>query len=232
MPSPDRHSDRQKLLEAHFLFGALSASDRDSLLAYSRIETYRNNDVIFRKGDPGRGMMGVLGGEVRIVVPSVDGREIVVNVIRKGEIVGEIALLDGKDRSATAVAVGDCTLLAIDRRDFLPFVESRSGLALRLIAILCQRLRRTTQQVEDVLFLDAPARVAKQLLELAAAGATPTPAGLRIEARLSQRELGQRIGLSRESVNKQLGEWQQLGVLTIENRLITLCDEGFLKRLV
>ncbi|MBV9523838.1 MAG: Crp/Fnr family transcriptional regulator, partial [Alphaproteobacteria bacterium] len=139
---------------------------------------------------------------MRISAPAPDGREIVLNTIREGEIFGEIALLDGKERTADATAQGACELLVIDRRSFVPFLRKNPEVSLRLIAVLCERLRRTTEQVEDMLFRDLPSRLAKKLIELAAAGGERDAAGRRIATRLSQRLLGTMIGMSRESINK------------------------------
>ena len=225
-------ADRHKILEGHFLFGELPEADRETLVTYSRLETYRDGETIFLKGSPGRGMMAVLRGEVRISAPSSDGREIVLNIIRPGEIFGEIALLDGKDRSANAEAIGNCVLFVIERRDFLPFIEKRPGLALRLLAMMCERLRRTTQQVEDLLFLDLPARLAKQLLDLTPPGRTAAETPFRIPAKISQGELGHRIGVSRESINRQLGKWQQEGILELQDGAIRILNGAALQELV
>jgi CRP/FNR family cyclic AMP-dependent transcriptional regulator len=223
---------KRQILADHFLLRELTPTEREALLAYARVEHYRAGQTIFLKGSPGRGMLAVLRGRVRISASSPDGREIVLNTIDQGEVFGEIALLDGKERSADAVAIVECDLLAIERRDFVPFLENHAGLALRLIAVLCERLRRTTQQVEDVLFLDLPSRLAKKLLDLAATRAQRTPSGLRFEAKLSQREIGTMIGLSRESVNKQLAQWQQEGIVAVEKGVITIADEAALRDLV
>jgi CRP-like cAMP-binding protein len=224
--------DKRSILEKHALLGELTAAEREALLTYARVEHYRSGEVIFLKDSPGRGMMAVLRGKVRISASAPDGREIVLNVIEKGQVFGEIALLDGKDRSADALAMEDCDLLVIERRDFVPFLESRPGLALRLIGILCERLRRTTQQVEDVLFLDLPSRLAKKLLDLAASSGKRLPTGIRLEGKLSQREIGNMIGLSRESVNKQLALWQDEGIIALDKGVITITDEAALRGLV
>jgi CRP/FNR family transcriptional regulator, cyclic AMP receptor protein len=232
LPRDKKPVDRRAILDNHFLLSALTEPDREALLTYSRVEHYRAGETIFLKGSPGRGMMAVLRGEVRISAPSPDGREIVLNLIRPGEVFGEIALLDGKERSADAVALADCELLIIEHRDFLPFIESRPRLALRMLAILCERLRRTTRQVEELLFLNLPPRLARQILALAATNGMRVPGGWRIDKKISQRELGQRVGSSRESVNKQLVQWQQSGILKIEGGIITILDEAALRRLV
>jgi CRP-like cAMP-binding protein len=175
-------------------------------------------------------MMAVLRGQVRISAPSPDGREIVLNMINAGEVFGEIALLDGKDRTADAVAQTDCELLVIERRSFVPFLMSNPEVALRLLAVLCERLRRTTEQVEDMLFRDLPTRLAKKLLSLAAASGERAQGGFRIATRMSQRELGTMVGMSRESVNKQLRAWQLDGIITTDQGCIVLTDERALQK--
>src|SRR5436190_14742763 len=150
----------RRILESHGLFGRLDREEIDRILAFARIETFRARQVIFRKGAPGRGLMAVLAGQVQIRSPGGDGRDAIINTIEEGEVFGEMALLDGGDRSADAVAAADCRLLVIDRRDFLPFLERNPGVAIRLMAILSDRIRRTTEQLEDLLFLDLASRLA------------------------------------------------------------------------
>jgi CRP/FNR family cyclic AMP-dependent transcriptional regulator len=223
--------DRRTILRNHALFAHLTSGEVDQLLAHARVAHYRHGEVIFHKASPGTGMMAVLAGQVRISAPSPDGREIVLNMINAGEVFGEIALLDGKDRTADAVAQTDCELLVIERRSFVPFLTSNPEVALRLLAVLCDRLRRTTEQVEDMLFRDLPSRLAKKLLSLAATSDERTPGGARIATRLSQRELGTMVGMSRESVNKQLRHWQLDGIVASEQGCILLMDERALQNL-
>src|SRR5260221_4487896 len=223
--------DRRTLLRTHALFPPLPSGELDQLLAHPRMPQYRHGEVIFHKASPGTGMMAVLAGQVRISAPSADGREIVLNMINAGEIFGEIALLDGKDRTADAMAQTDFELLVIERRSFIPFLISNPEVALRLLAVLCDRLRRTTEQVEDMLFRDLPSRLAKKLLSLAAASGERSERGLRIATKLSQRELGAMVGMSRESVNKQLRQWQVEGIIASKQDCIMLADERTLQSL-
>jgi len=213
----DRTAAMQQILERHSLFGSLTPGEIGQLLAHARLETYRPRQQVFQKGAPGLGLLAVLKGKVRISSVGPDGNQVVLNIIDQGQVFGEIALLDGKDRTADAVAMGECELLAIDRRDFVPFVRANPEVALRLLSVMCERLRRTTEQVEDIIFLDAPQRLAKKLLQLVEGEAKPA-------VTLSQRELGNMIGLSRESINKQLKAWQQEGLLTIEQGTIIILD--------
>ena len=223
--------DRRAILANHTLFAHLTPGEMDQLLLRAHVARYQQGQIILLKGSPGSGMMAVLKGRVRISAPSSDGREIVLNVIEEGEIFGEIGLLDGKDRTADAIAQTDCELLVIERRSFIPFIESNPQVALRLLAVLCERLRRTTEQVEDVLFLELPARLAKKLLSLAASGGERTLQGRRIATRLSQRELGAMVGMSRESINKQLRQWQNDGIVAVAAGRIELIDERALRAL-
>jgi CRP-like cAMP-binding protein len=227
----DAARDRRAILSHHLLFAHLTGEELDQLLAHAHVARYDQGKVIFLKASPGTGMMAVLKGRVRISAPSADGREIVLNLIDEGEIFGEIALLDGKDRSADAIAQTDCELLVIERRSFIPFLKNNPEASLRLLSVLCERLRRTTAQVEDLLFLDLPARLAKKLLSLAAAGNQLTATGKRIATRVSQRELGAMVGMSRESINKQLRQWQNDGIVAVGGGSIVLLDERAMRAL-
>ena len=157
--------------------------------------------------------MGVLAGSVKISVASADGRDVVLNIINEGEIFGEIALLDGHPRTADATAMSDCELIVIERRDFLEFLRSEPDVTLKFIEILCARLRRTSEQVQDVTFLNLPTRLAKALLRLTAEIESSAP---KRKVAITQRELSQIIGRSRESTNKQLGAWAKQGWIRLE----------------
>jgi CRP/FNR family transcriptional regulator, cyclic AMP receptor protein len=222
--------DKRQALAGHFLFRHLSRSELDGLLARARVQRYKSGAVIFRQGDAGQGLVAVLSGQVKITSPSVGGKEIVLNIINPGEVFGEIALLDSKPRSADAVALAPCELLVIDRRDFVPFLEARPQLCIRLLAVLCERLRRTSEQVQDLLFLDLRARLAKTLLRLADQHGQTAPAGREISMRLSQREIGNLVGRSRESVNKQLREWQDANLIRFHAGRLVIRDLVALER--
>jgi CRP-like cAMP-binding protein len=189
----------------------------------------RRGATIFVKGDPGTALMAVLRGSVKISVPSSGGHEAVLNIINPGQVFGEIALLDGQPRTADAVAMTDCELMVIDRRDFIPFLRREPDVALKLIETLCARIRRTSAQVEDVMHLSLPARLAKALLELTG-GVEASSA--RRKARIMQRELGNIIGMSRESTNKQLRAWEARNWVRLGRGGIELVDPAALVKLV
>ena len=197
------------------------------LAACAHGRTVRAGTTIFQKGDPGDCLFAVCAGTVRISSHSAEGKDAVLNLIQAGEIFGEIALLDGRPRTADAQAVSDCELMVIDRRDFMPMIAREPELALRVIELLCARLRRTSQQVEDMTFLDLPARLAKTLLWLAARSRCTVSRKIT----LTQRELGEIVGMTRESINKQLRAWEERNWISLQRGTIVLRDPAALAAL-
>jgi CRP/FNR family cyclic AMP-dependent transcriptional regulator len=191
----------------------------DKLSSYAVTQTVKRGATIFAKGDPGNNLFALRTGAVRIHVPSSRGKDAVFCLLHKGEIFGEIAWLDGQQRSADAIAITDCELLVVERCNFVPLVHSHPEIALKLIEILCERLRRVSEQVEDVTFLELPARLAKALHHLAESGSR-TKDGRKIV--ITQRDLGQMIGISRESTNRQLRSWEHQKWLRLERGGIVL----------
>lgn len=177
-------------------------------------------------------MMAVIRGRVKICAHSMDGKELVLNIINRGGLFGEIALLDGEPRTADAIALEETDLLVLERARFVPFLKENPDLALRLIGVLCKRLRDTSEHLEDTLFLEAPSRVARCLLRLGQAfGRAVEGGGTLIDVKLSQQQLGNFVGISRESVNKHLGEFQRDGLIKVDGGIITLRDKGGLEDL-
>lgn len=223
---------KRNLLREHFLFREFTPAELDELLTYARIERFRAHQTVLLKGSPGTGMMAVITGEIRISGPGADGREIIFNMLGPGDIFGEVALLDGGERSADATATTNTEVLVIERRNFLPFLERHPPVATKLLIALCAKLRRTTEQVEDLALLDLPARLAKKLLSLARTHGRQTERGLVIETTLSQGELAKSLGTSRESVNKQLARWQRDGIIRVVEGTITLLDREALRQVL
>ena len=222
--------EARRLLAECVLFRGLSPDERKALVTRARTRSFATGDTIFLMGEPGDSMMAVLTGTVRISAPSPEGKEIVLAIMQPGEFFGEIALLDGKERSADAKAMTACTLAMLDRRDVLAFLEHNREAWFRVVEVLCERLRRTTVQITEVALLEMPVRLAKALLRISAAeaklSASPTAA-----INLSQRELGHIVGATRESVNKCLREWQRGKVVRIDGVSITILDRDALEAL-
>ncbi len=214
----------RQVLRRSRLFARLGDSEIDAILAHASVTRHVEGDQIFAKGDPGNSMMAVLKGRVMISSPSPDGRQVVLTVMREGDVFGEIALLDGNERTADATVMSDSELLVVPRRSLLALLERRPDLCIDLLIVLCERLRRTNEQVEDLAFLDLEARIAKVLIRLAeenGAGQSPTgPVGVK----MSQRALGELVGGSRESVNKHLQDWKRSGIIAIEKGAIVIRD--------
>jgi CRP/FNR family cyclic AMP-dependent transcriptional regulator len=229
---PASHEEKRKIFERHFLFGKLSASEIDTLISYSRVERYRAGREIFPKGSPGQSLMAVLRGSVKISSLSDSGKEIVFAIFKAGEIFGEIAILDGEERSADATALTDCELLVLNRRDILPVLENRADLCMILLKILCRKLRLTTEQVEDVTFRHLESRVAKALVQLAESAGLHGGRSPSVELHVSQRELGNMAAGSRESVNKQLQAWHRQGLIDLGKSSIMIRDVEAIKRLI
>jgi CRP/FNR family transcriptional regulator, cyclic AMP receptor protein len=151
----------------------------------------------------------------------------VFNLVTKGDIFGEIALLDGRARTADAIAITDSELFVIERRDFLPLVREEPEIALKLIEILCARLRQTTQQAESLMFLHLPGRLAKALLRLNHGDRVARERKVAV----TQRDLGSIIGMSRESTNRQLRLWEQKSWVRLERGGITILSVEELERI-
>jgi len=226
-PSAPRDADKRGVLQNHTIFGKLSPRHIDRLAACIIAKSVPRATNIFAKGDPGSSLFAIHKGKVKITVPSVDGHDAEFNRMGKGEIFGEMALLDGRPRSADAVALEDCELFVIERRDFLPLLREEPEIALKLIEILCGRVRQTTEQAENLMFLHLPSRLAKALLRLPA---SEGPARER-KVVVTQKDLGSTIGMSRESTNRQLRIWDQRGWVRLERGGIVILSIDELERM-
>lgn len=222
----------KSILAQHFLLKHLPESDLDRLGQLAVTRTYQSGEPVFLKGDQGSAMMAVLSGRVRICSYSADGREVVLNVINPGEVFGEIALIDGGERTADAFAMEATDLLILSRRDFLPYLEKNPQLCVQLLEVICRRLRSTSEQLEDLNFLDVRSRLAKRLLFLANRHGEVSEQGIRINVRLSQHMLASMIGTSREAVNKQLRAWEGKGLIDVRRGSITILDREGLEKVI
>ena len=133
---------RRALIARNFLFANLTGAELDKVLALARITRYAPHEIVWRKGDYGNGMMAVLAGHVKLGARAASGRELAFGIVKMGEIFGEIALLDGHERSVDATALDSCEILFIDRRDFIPFLADHPDISIRLMTALCARLRQ------------------------------------------------------------------------------------------
>ncbi|HZO70878.1 MAG TPA: Crp/Fnr family transcriptional regulator [Ktedonobacteraceae bacterium] len=212
------------------IFSSLSDEDVHELGSIIRRRTFRSGEVIFHRDDPGQVLYIIKEGKVKICLISPDGQEISLVVFGKGEYFGELALFDGLPRSADAIALEKVECYTLQRSDFNKAIMKNPKIAIHLLEILSQRLRRTDQQVEDLIFLDVYGRVAKKLLDLADTHGMKVEDGVRIDVRLTQQELASMVGASRESVNKVLGYFTDKQFISTDKHRITLHRMADLKR--
>lgn len=161
------HESKRRLLLSSPLFDALPREALDDILLQASEKSVRRGQTVFQKGDEGNYMVAVLSGRIRISATSPEGREVTLNMIDAGEVFGDMALLDGKPRSADATALEESNLMVVERRHFLPYLVSSNELALRVIDLLCERLRDTSETLGNFAMLDLPGRLARKLLNLA-----------------------------------------------------------------
>jgi len=201
----------RKLLGNCVLFKALNEQERRAIAAHAQLRTFSPNEPIFHFGDPGTSMMGVMIGTVRIALPGCKGRQLILADLSAGEFFGEMALLDGKPRSANATALTKCELLVLERRDFVSFFERSPTVCFNLMQLICGRIRSADNHMSEIAFFNLPARLSRALLRYAASGHGPP------KISLSQQELAEMVGATRENVNRCLREWQRRDIVQLKN---------------
>jgi len=218
--------DKFSVLRQHPLFHDLEPSALERLCRYVKSRTVKRGATIFSKGDSGNSLFAVRSGTVKIGVSSSDGRDAIFNLIGAGEMFGEVALLDGRPRTADAIATTDCDLLVIDRREFIPFLQSQPLLAMKFIELLCTRLRWISDHVEQIILPHLSGRLAKALSRLAEKDQARAVNG---QLKVTQLELSQMVGMSRESINKQLSIWAKRKWVRLERGGIVVLDKKALE---
>ncbi len=214
------------------LFQGLPPQALDGLLRQVRVRAYSRGTVIFHKDDPGSTLYVILSGAVSIVLPSSDGKDLVLSILSAGDFFGELSLLDEEPRSATATAVEDGTQTLIVPRDaFIELVRSNVQMAIHIMALLSRRLREADSLAQDSALLDLPGRLARRLLELADRHGRRQADGIQIALRLTQTDIASLVGATRVATNRQLQRFQQQGILTWQAQHITLLKPAALRRL-
>jgi CRP/FNR family transcriptional regulator, cyclic AMP receptor protein len=218
------------IIERNSLFRGLPRETRVRIAALAVRRQYEEGALIFMRGDAGDSLCGVVTGRVRISASGPGGKEVFLNIMEPGDAFGEIALLDGSPRTATATAMSRTELIVIPRDAFSALLQSQPQLAAHLIQLLCKRVRWTAELMEDTALLSVPARLAKRLLSLASAMGREPQRGTKIT--LSQEELAQFLGLSRQIVNQHLQTWRAREWISIGRGSITLEDPAALEKIV
>ena len=224
----------QALLGSIPLFAGLSADQLEKVAALAEVRSYAGREVVVSQGDAARALFAILRGRLKVASCGPDGRDTVLGIMAEGEVFGEVALIDGGTRSATCTAIEPCELLVIDRAQFFELLEKSPAIAVKLLQVLAGRLRRLSQRSEDAAFLDVPSRLARSLLDLATRFGERRRApssGIYIALKLSQQELGDLVGATRESVNKHLKDWTRQGYLELQAGRMVISDIESVRRI-
>jgi CRP/FNR family cyclic AMP-dependent transcriptional regulator len=221
-------SSKLSVLRKHPIFADLEPEAFEQLCRYAKHTTLRRGTTLFSKGDPGNSLYAVISGTVKMSISSPDGRNAILNIVGPGETFGEIALLDGQPRSTDAIANSNCELFVIDRRELIPFVKAQPALAMKFIELLCERLRSTSDQVEQIILQNLPGRLASALLRLSEKH-NSDPQGRTIA--ITQQEISEMVGMTRESINKQLRAWASRDWVRLEHGAIVVLNAEVLRDL-
>jgi CRP/FNR family transcriptional regulator, cyclic AMP receptor protein len=217
----------RRALEQSPLFAHMDENSRRELIGQAVPRSFGVGETICRIGDPGGSMMAVLTGTVRISMPTVKGKEVILGDLHPGELFGEIAMLDGKPRSANATAHTKCELLVLERRNVIPFLEKHPAACLQLMELLCARIRRSDERMADLAFFELPTRLAKLFLSYGS-----EKAGKEMRLSLSQTELAEMVGATRENVNRCLRDWHRRGLVKLQGGWTVIPDTEKLRNLV
>ncbi len=215
------------MLQRSPLFRGLSTETLESIAGLAVQRSFQSGEVVFSQGDPGDALYAVVTGKIRISAGAADGREISLNIMEPGDTFGEIALLDGGTRTASATATVASELVSIRREHFVRLLEREPRVALELLRLCGERLRWTSGLVEDAALLHAPARLAKRLLSLGTLHGQRTGAGVTL--RISQEDLATFLGVSRQIVNQYLQGWKTRGWVALGRGVVTVRDESALR---
>lgn len=210
-------------LRRYPLFAKLADAEVAQLAERMRMRSFKRGEMLFRKDDPGMHLYVVLVGAVKIALPGEFGQEALVSIMRPGDFLGELSLFDGSPRSASATALEDTKAALLARDDFLAFLEAHPAAVRVVLDALARTIRRLSDRVEDLIFLDVPSRVAKYLLDLAQSDGTANGTA-KLELTLTQDELAAFIGASRVSVNRVLGDLERREIIGIRRRHIVIVD--------
>jgi CRP-like cAMP-binding protein len=210
------------ILQQNFLFRGLPEATIDKIAAMAHARAYRKGQEIFSQGGPGDSLCAVASGQVRINTVAADGTELSLNIMEPGDVFGEIAVLDGEPRTATATAIVPCNILIIERDQFLGLLSADAEIAIHLLKLFCTRIRYSTEFAEDSAFLSGRSRLAKRLVRLAEEHGTRDDDQIAID--ISQAELSQFLGISRQLVNQYLGHWSEQGWVKLGRGKIVILD--------
>lgn len=211
-----KQSEFAVVLSMNPLFADLGADALKRIAALCHTQHLTSGETLFQKGDEGNALFGIRRGQIRIETGASDGTRLTLNFQGAGDLFGEIAVLDGRTRSADAVAAEATELFVLRREDLLAYLEREPKVAIRLIELLCARLRQVSERMEESMLQPLPVRMARRLCALAEDYGS--------EVHISQEQLGIYVGAARESVNRQLQQWRRDGILELKRGRIELLN--------
>ena len=211
------------------LIGALDDNDLSEILAAGVRKSFARGTSVFQQGDAGDFAAFILSGVLKVGAVSPAGREIVFAYLRAGDLIGEISVLDGGPRTASAVAVEAADVLILSRGDLSAVLARNAPLCLKVINYLCGRLRRTDELIESDRGFETEARLARGLLRLLREHGEAVGDAERVGFKISQGDLGAFVMLSRENVNRQLKKWAETGYVDLDRGVIVVRDREALE---
>jgi CRP/FNR family transcriptional regulator, cyclic AMP receptor protein len=211
-------------LRNNTFFGGLPDATLDVMIGRGHTKNYAKGEIVCRRGEPGDSLMVLLSGRMKVTNINADAREVVLNFLGVGDINGEIAALDGKERTADVIALEACEVFVVLARDLLPLLTAHPATLLEIIQLLCEKLRSTSEIIEDNT-LEMRGRTARGLMRLAQQHGRRSATGIRLHLTMSQTELGAYCNLSRENVSRQLGRLRDANVIRIHSSQIIIIDE-------
>lgn len=213
-------------------FNNLNEEEADNLAKRLVLRHFSAGQIIFHHGDPGGLLYIISKGKVKITTSTPDGQEAMLAIFGAGDFFGELALLDDSPRSATVEALEPTETLTLHREEFIRYISDNPDFALHVLHTLAQHIRRLNNQISDVFFLDLPARLARQLLQLAEQHGRKTKEGLQIELSLTQTDLAEMTGSTRVSINKALGRFRRSKWVKVDGRKFIITDQAALQNLI
>ena len=212
------------------LFASLKRDHVDKLANKLTVQTYQRGITIFHKGDPGSRLYVIKTGQVKITSASPEGEEMILTILADNDFFGELSLLDGQPRSASATAMSTTQTLTLHRPDFLDVLREHPEVLSDVLVVLTERLRHSDHLVDDAFFLGLPARLAKRLIQLGEKHGVETDNGLEIDLDLTQQDLADAVGASRVAVNRQLGIYQDGSIIRLARKRIIILRPDELRK--
>jgi len=223
--------DELKILSRSFLFADLPPKRVLTTLKNCQCLRLPEKQEVYRRGEPGKEMSIVLSGGVKVSTQSLDGKEIVFDLLSEGDFFGELSVLDGEPRTATVTTIVPSVLVILERSFLIPFLEANPVAAIRLLHLLAHRLRATDTFLEEVLFLDSETRLAKRIVALEDIYGKVVGNTIQIEVNVSQQEIANLVGITRESVNKLLKKWERDKIISLQQGCLTIQNHQLLQKL-